>query len=378
MKTKPMLRVTARSSKISYDYIEIIDGGEESITLNVNPSYTPVAGDKLYVYPGCVLPRLKLKGFCEANKIAVVKYKDKANIFVVNKTSILDEFFETCRNCYYIDKKVLISELASSSTPAIETIQELQLFPGDKVIIDNNTKWNLVNYCHAFGLHNSIEIIVDAYVDEDDAAEMAKVNCWDIDELHYFINPESKQAYLTLIANNIYEDKSFTSLLNETVIDEDMYKTLRSMFDSRDNANHTLAMETMANCNYLESAIYLLFLFKDYRSEMYNSRTRNHVNFKALCQFFNVNVSTYALDLDGIVHKLKDKDILTKEAMDILLPLAKEVVLESGNTEYFEMTDVKPIDSIIEIIERKEKEKLERAQANSQIEITNDDLMVDL
>jgi hypothetical protein len=89
------------------------------------------------------------------------------------------------------------------------------------------------------------------------------------------------------------------------------------MFKSNDDDNHVLAMEIMANANYLESLVYLLLLFADYGSRMYNQRSRNHVNFKSLCGFLGVTVGD--VDQDDVCKVLIKKNAVTKENMEIVL-----------------------------------------------------------
>ena len=66
------------------------------------------------------------------------------------------------------------------------------------------------------------------------------------------------------------------------LIDLDTYQNLRNMFKSSDSDNHVMAMEIMANSNYLESLLYLEMLFFHHHQQIDYSRTKNHVNFKSL------------------------------------------------------------------------------------------------
>ena len=73
----------------------------------------------------------------------------------------------------------------------------------------------------------------------------------------------------------------------------------------------------MANANYLESLVYLLLLFGDWGSRMYNQKSRNHVNFKSLCGFLGVTVGD--VDQDDVCKVLIAKNAVTKENMEIVL-----------------------------------------------------------
>ena len=122
-------------------------------------------------------------------------------------------------------------------------------------------------------------------------------------------------------------------------MDKEIYEGMKNLFESGDTSNHRVAMESMANCDYLKSAIYLLFLVKDYKNKMYNSDMKNHINFKSFLRFFDINVK-YHMSFDDIVEILIKKDIMTKECLALLMPFATEQVLESGETKYFKATNV--------------------------------------
>ncbi len=62
------------------------------------------------------------------------------------------------------------------------------------------------------------------------------------------------------------------------------------MFKSSDKDNHIMAMEIMANSNYVESALYLLLLLEEYGHRIADCNTKNHVNFKSMVSYFGLRV----------------------------------------------------------------------------------------
>ncbi|MBK7819405.1 MAG: hypothetical protein IPJ60_19090 [Sphingobacteriaceae bacterium] len=48
-------------------------------------TYTPTKGDRLWFYPGCDIPRFKVKQFCQKYDVAVVKYTEKSNIRFISR-----------------------------------------------------------------------------------------------------------------------------------------------------------------------------------------------------------------------------------------------------------------------------------------------------
>jgi hypothetical protein len=107
-------------------------------------------------------------------------------------------------------------------------------------------------------------------------------------------------------------------------------------------------LEAMANADYLESAVYILLLFKEHSRRIFDCPTRYHVNFKSLCNFFDINRRSY-IGIDEIVKKLIEKDILSSKNLKMLLDMVKEEVENSGNTDCFKMTDVLPTPELQEL-----------------------------
>jgi hypothetical protein len=76
--------------------------------------YVPVAKDKLFIFPNCNIPRFKVKAFCESTDTAVVKFKEKANIWFTNKEKIDTELIEKLYNTDCITKKAMLKYLAAT------------------------------------------------------------------------------------------------------------------------------------------------------------------------------------------------------------------------------------------------------------------------
>jgi hypothetical protein len=136
----------------------------------------------------------------------------------------------------------------------------------------------------------------------------------------YYVKPEYTEEYKAYQGVTLYNEDALLKYINGSdavIIDETMFKTVSDMFKSDDDDNHVLAMEIMANANYLESLVYLLLLFGDWGSRMYNQKSRNHVNFKSLCGFLGVTVGD--VDQDDVCKVLIAKNAVTKENMEIVL-----------------------------------------------------------
>jgi hypothetical protein len=103
-------------------------------------------------------------------------------------------------------------------------------------------------------------------------------------------------------------------------ITNEVYTQLREMFKSSDRDNHIMAMEIMANSNYVESALYLLMLLEEYGHRIADCNTKNHVNFKSMVSYFGLRVRDVdCLDPDDVSKKLTSLGLLTTEWLNILL-----------------------------------------------------------
>lgn len=342
------------NQRIEYSNVEVF---EKKPTIDIlKNDYKPVAGDKLYIFPECNIPRFKVKGFCEANNISIVKFKDKANIWFTNKTNI-EKCFDYKNYTKAVKKtsflKYLDEAKKRSSDPQLAQLYiDIQNVENDFILVYRSIIYN----CNQHGLFNGpkYEFLErsdlekeddNGYIIPYDESLLDIIN--EDDDYYSFADDENKNEYISLFNHgNVYDESALVSQLNsELVMDKEIYEGMKNLFESDDSSNHKVAMESMANCDFLKSAIYLLFLVKDYRYRMFDSDMKNHVNFKSFLKFFNINLRTY-MSFDNIVKTLIDKDIMTRENLELIMPFATEEVFKSGETEYFKATGVTHSDEV--------------------------------
>lgn len=333
---------------LEYKSVEIFN---ESPSLKILKGlYVPIAKDRLYIFPDCNIPRFKVKGFCEANNLSVAKFKDTANIWFTNENNIKSSYFEKFDYTFSITKRAILKYLTEvkiryNGNDLIELIQAIENSQANFVLINRSYIYQIKHYGVFKGpKYEFLERSdLENYDDNDKLIPFDEtlIECDSDSDFYHFIDATQEAEYLTLLNHgNIYDESALVSLLNsELVMDKEIYEGMKNLFESGDSSNHKVAMESMANCDYLKSAIYLLFLVKDYKNKMYNSDMKNHINFKSFLKFFDINVK-YHMSFDDIVEILIKKDIMTKESLDLLMPFATEQVLESGETKYFKATTV--------------------------------------
>jgi len=277
--------------------VDIIEGLEDSVSTFVNSKgYVPTKGDTIYLLPGVNIPRMKLKDLALNLGIRVVRDPAKATVVFSGKSSvgklttsswyyfadantILENVKKLCEDDYYIDKL----ETAISSTGATRVCSGWSdmrntLCNGDTSIYESQ---------YIYGIESE-------YIDTYNAIQGKPIYC------------ESE------LITNINGDDS-------TVIDYDVYKQLKNMFESSDEDNHILAMEIMANSHYENSILYLLMLISDFSNRISNTHTKNHVNFKSMLAYFNwIPRNINSQSADDIIKIIDGKGLLTLDMIKIL------------------------------------------------------------
>lgn len=277
--------------------VDIIEGLEDSVSTFVNAKgYVPTKGDTIYLLPGVNIPRMKLKDLALNLGIRVVRDPEKATVIFSGKSSvgklttsnwyyfadantILENVKKLCSDQYYIDKL----DVAISST-------------GAKKVCSG---WSDMRNTLCNG---DMSIYESQYI--------------------YGIEPEYIDTYNAIQGKPIYCESELLTNINgddSTVIDYDVYKQLKSMFESSDDDNHILAMEIMANSHYENSVLYLLMLISDFSHKISNTHTKNHVNFKSMLAYFNwIPRNITSQSADDIIKMIDGKGLLTLDMIKIL------------------------------------------------------------
>lgn len=319
-----------------YETITIFD--QEKPELNFIKTYTPTPKDKIYIFPDSDVPRFKIKGFCDKYNVSMSKYKESANILVGSPEALAADLWDWENYDHFMYKSYFLNILKLATRVGdvryVKLIQDITDNPEATIIVSNNSRYRLSNN----GLNGYTFQFIEA--DEDDLSVIPTVL---ERQKYYFQNTDEQRKLLAYLeSTTIYHRDALLNILNEDlVIDQEMYEGLRNMFESSDSADHKVAMEGMANSDYLKSALYLLFLFKDYRIKIYNSGTKHHVNFKSLCKFFNHSAGD-SLDLDDIMDKLIEKNVLDASTLKTLLDLATKEIQASHDMKHFVIKVVEP------------------------------------
>jgi hypothetical protein len=277
--------------------------------------YVPTKGDKVYFLPGVTVPRVKFKEIALEYGIRTVRNPNDANVFFGN-ISTTDKITDS-RWVYKIETKYLIDALDNNT---------LDL---DEFYIDK--------------LKTALEFYTNEFIATDHPFALAIAEDAEKNQVRMqTISDDYTDLGKALEGKIIYEESTIIDKLNgqdASVIDAVMFEQLRTMFNSSDSDNCVLGMEILANCKYSASLPYMLLLFKDFNGEMYNSNTKNHVNFKSLVNWLGGNIF-HRNNIDDLCDILKDKGQLTPDRLDIFLNHSHQDILNRGDSRYFKVKTI--------------------------------------
>lgn len=262
------LKMTIKNGFVKKDFSKI---------LNIQEGWEPEGDDKLYFFPGCVVPRFKVR-----EKYACTIKPANATAAFISQTEI--------KEGSVVD---VIKECSSISQSEVDYIMRNNFVFSDKI------------YSRFLNFKDQVqEIYLDSSI----------IRTWydTLDNMHYSINDctdHSKYVYKNDSENlysvthtsgihnfkcPIYFELDILKYLNEDqlVIDEIKYQELRSFGLSHDKENLILMTELMANADFEKSFVYLLFLLKEFGPAIYPTKARDHVNFKSLLTFLGINKKT--------------------------------------------------------------------------------------
>jgi hypothetical protein len=323
------------ATRLAIDYKDLNEDAIDDL-LSPQDSYDFKEKEKVFFLPGCTIARFKTNNYFKSIGVSLTKNSKSADVVIVGEEtgkSILKKDVDhySCSLEYleeYIEKKYSIGDPESLE---IKNILESDDCYPYFIFKDYNVyrEWN--NY------KTVATLVVKSWITEEKRLR-------DIED--------------AILEGKIIVKESFLmDKCNQTVMTEEMYEETRKIFESADKNNHVLALELMANCNYQKSAMYLLMLFKEFRSAIYNTSESRHVNFSSLCTFFDLELGNW-IDFDDVVKKLIEKNCITKEDYKKLITLAKAEFGDNLDSEYFRYSDIEPTETFINALEEAEQKAL--------------------
>lgn len=288
----------------------------------VHDKYDLIANDKFYFLPGVTIPRMKLKDIYNTHKIRTVRDVDLATrIFVGSKTvdKITDDTWEFAVKT---DSLITFIDAAFENKNMDEyyynKLKDALEFYKNELVLTNRHTNNILS-------HSDIPYQVsDNWLNQGSNRFIT-------------VTKDYTKLFDELIGKDLYIEDALMDYINgpdAVIIDDQMFSTLSDMFNSDDRDNWMLSMEIMANCDYKKSLLYLALLFHDYGNRMENVSSKNHVNFKALTLYLNVNRGL-SITPDEVVDILIFKNGVTRDNMAIVLKLFGPRINTYGSSKHF-------------------------------------------
>lgn len=275
-------------------------------------SYSPQKGDTFYFLPGVSIPRVKLKDLGSQYGIKIVRDPDKAShIFAGRKTGFNlfdDNWYHTCDTQSFIEFIESCKEGNHIDSYYYDKLKTaLEFYTEDVVILGDNFTAKVFTEVN-------LPFSLDKVYYGDKGVTRNRQTFHKVADAH-------KDLYDAIVSKQLTQEVALMPYINgpeAVVIDADMHKAISDMFMSSDKENWTVAMEIMANCDYVGSILYLVDLFYDFGSRISDMPSRNHVNFKALKSYmgFDRHLSP---GMDDCVEILRDKNALTRDNLMHLL-----------------------------------------------------------
>ena len=311
--------------------------------LPIKQKYSPSPGDVLYIGPGCNIPRIKLRDLLLNNYAKTTNDVTKATHIFVDTT-----FQKMVKYCWLhsVSKKQLVQfvnllfEATYLDSDEIEDIEDvIKGLPDDEQInVDNGVKYHIEN--RSCSLFNGVNKVIT-----NPNTRSSYMN---------YVDPDYEDRWIHIMSNldKVYDYKCLISHINaedSITITEEVFQQLSSMFESEDQDNHILAMEIMANSNYIESLMYIEILFTDHGHTINDCSTKRHVNFKSLVDFLGKNLNYLSSNSSQtIIDSLIEKNVVTLDAMKYVLNRYKDDFYHS--TEHFEVKQVTLSDKLAKIL----------------------------
>jgi hypothetical protein len=308
--------------------VELLYGMPEnkSDIYKVGKGYVPAQGDSIYLMPGVNIPRVKLRDLALDLGVKIVRDPERANIIISGKATINKI---TCGRWLHSTA----TEEFTKYVEWLKTHMGFDIYYTDKyntAVAACNPEKIYIEYSTARHMNDAGFVTLSGYSSGV-----------------HFVEEEYRDVLDSIQNKPIFDESELLAMINgddAVTITPEVYQQLVKMFQSSDQDNHIMAMEIMANSNYIDSALYLLILLERYANRISDCHTKNHVNFKSMVSYFNMTVKEIAwLDPDKIAKHLMNLGLLTKDWTHVLLQEEAEWFIRNiAHSSTFSVKEIVP------------------------------------
>lgn len=288
-------------------------------------TFIPKAGDKLWFFPGCDVPRFKIKQFCDKHNVAVVKYKEASTVRFTGPDVI--EGMLSYAHHHYMEKTKFLAWFETIMTNSYQELKD-QIIKSESDVV-------YLSYYAINAFYSEDQFGAKALKRPSKNGSHSNARVWSAKDDTCYKN----LIYMINDPSIVHQDDLLALLNTGTIMTEEMYVEIQRLFKSSDKENTKVAMEAMANCDFQKSAVYLLLLMQTYGDAIHNSGNRHHVNFKSLIKYFQIQVIT-SISLDTIINSLRSQKLLNLENLNKLMPMALVRIREKGDMQNLKVTEI--------------------------------------
>ena len=309
-----MLDVDVQRKHGPYSKINIrIKNGitSEDLSNEMNDDWTPDPKDRLYFFPGCAVPRWKVR-----DKYSTTIKPEYATAAFISSGGLKssDDMFDAIPSAVLVDGDYIADwfvGIYGKDHHLVIKYKSLLLNCEDQVVVSNDVLYKL-----KFGCPN--DAVYPANIRKHRQRRHGE------DEYSVVIPSSEPLSFYSPVFDSslnklkcpIYSQDAIIKLLNEDnmVIDEQKYAELRLMANSSDAENIILVMELISNANFEKSFVYLLLLLKEFNSQIKARRKEiGHVNFKALLNFLDLDEKSLVnIDIEMLMTGMKKHKQFTR------------------------------------------------------------------
>lgn len=328
--------------------------------------YKPSNKDKLYFFSDCTVPRYKVRGWAQKNKISITIKEENADVKFATPAILMDNItnFYGCQ----VKKDVFITWLHNNYNASYDYFDHLNLI--DHI---NSSDGKYVFLHNKYTSYDNRGIVGGRWNDDKQNSankgfkKMLSEVDPELENYYYTYLKEVKDGTWSNILNivndpKIYSQEQIIGLINEDamVIDQEMYKRLGNMLSSDNNADKVLAIEIIANCNINPSLHHILLLMQEHNQTISAMKESTHVNFKSLLKYIGMDrYKMSSISDDDMVNYLLDKNVLTFNTVKELAEGVKEAWAKKFNTQHFKVNGITVSDEIKDYFKKQAMAKQE-------------------
>lgn len=244
--------------------------------LNLQAQWTPKPNDVLYFVSGCTVPRFKVR-----EKFVITSKMSRATAIFANDKNIELEDVEVINELDSIDVEAALELNRHTIDKDVKTLIKSLLGNNIRKVFLTYDCWNYHTSIFSFTRTNeSFGTITDLKYKSRSSRQWKK---------KLFKVPQNFN--LLNVSTPIYSQNAILKLLgsDKMIIDANKFTELNAFGNSNNDADLLLMIELMANCNFEKSIVYLIALLREHGRKIMDLKAVEHVNFKSLLEFLNLN-----------------------------------------------------------------------------------------